>query len=328
MMKQYPFTAVVGNDELKKALSLCVLDPSIGGVLVEGDRGSAKSTLARGLADVLIKGEFVNLPLGASEEQLIGSLDLGEVLSKSNVKFKPGLLEKAHDGVLYIDEVNLLADHLTDVLLDVAASGINIVERDGISHQHDSKFVLIGSMNPDEGVLRPQLLDRFGFCVQSETPRQALNRKTVVKRRVEFESDRNAFAVKYETQQSQLKQTLTDAKTQLVNVAVPDEISDYIAEICSASGCEGLRADITLYKAARSNAAFRMSDTVSLDDVDEVKELVLRHRRKLQQDNSPPKRRPSHPDTQTQPNTHSDQTDQKQKVEVKSIQNDIKEKKF
>ena len=215
METHYPFCAVVGNEEYKKALCLCVLDPGIGGVVVEGDRGSAKSTLARGLAALLSQGAFVNLPLGASEEQLIGSLDIDEILSNSNVKFKPGLLAKADKGVLYIDEVNLLADHLTDVLLDVAASGVNIIERDGISHQHQAKLVLIGSMNPDEGVLRPQLLDRFGLCVLSQTPKDIQNRKEVVKRRLEFEADPVGFTRKYDAQQAQLKKSIEQAKLKI-----------------------------------------------------------------------------------------------------------------
>ncbi len=327
MKADYPFTAVVGNDELKRALSLCVVDPSIGGVVVEGDRGSAKSTLARGLAQLMSSGQFVNLPLGASEEQLIGSLDIGEVLSNSEVKFKPGLLAKAHKGVLYIDEVNLLADHLTDVLLDVAASGINIVERDGISHQHEARFVLVGSMNPDEGVLRPQLLDRFGFCVLSETPTAQQARKEVVARRLAFEADPSTFMSGYEAEQTGLTERLQVARTDLENVVVLEEIGDAIAELCSSSCCEGLRADITLYKAVRANAALEGRTEVGSEDIDQVKELVLRHRRKLTQDSAPPKRRPSDPTQQQQVDSASNQDDRRHQAEVEYLDQALKEKK-
>ena len=161
----FPLSAVVGADKLKLALCLTAIDPKIGGVLIEGPRGMAKSTLARGLADLLASGQFVTLPLGATEERLVGTLDLDAALGEGRAQFSPGVLAKADGGVLYVDEVNLLADHLVDLLLDVAASGINLIERDGISHRHSARFVLIGTMNPEEGELRPQLLDRFGFNV-------------------------------------------------------------------------------------------------------------------------------------------------------------------
>ncbi len=327
MKVDYPFSAVVGNDELKRALSLCMIDPSLGGVVVEGDRGSAKSTLARGLAQLMNSGQFVNLPLGASEEQLIGSLDISEVLSNNEVKFKPGLLAKAHQGVLYIDEVNLLADHLTDVLLDVAASGINIVERDGISHQHEARFVLVGSMNPDEGVLRPQLLDRFGFCVLSETPTAFDARKEVVARRLAFESDPTAFVSSYETEQANLSGQLQAASVDLASIVVPEQISNAIAELCSSSGCEGLRADITLYKAVRANAALEGRTEVGTEDINQVKELVLRHRRKPIQDSAPPKRRPNNPTPQQQVDSSSNQNERHQHAEVEYLDQALKEKK-
>ena len=326
MKVDYPFAAVVGNDDLKRALSLCVIDPSIGGVVVEGDRGSAKSTLARGLAQLMNSGQFVNLPLGASEEQLIGSLDIGEVLSNSEVKFKLGLLAKAHQGVLYIDEVNLLADHLTDVLLDVAASGINIVERDGISHQHEARFVLVGSMNPDEGVLRPQLLDRFGFCVLSETPTAFDARKEVVARRLAFEADPAAFERQYNHKRDNLTNKLDAARDNLDNVSISDEISNHIAELCSSSGCEGLRADITLYKAVRANAALEGRTEAGIEDINQVKELVLRHRRKPIQDSTPPKRRPSD-SKQQQVDSSNSPNDQRHHAEIEYLDQALKEKK-
>ena len=272
-------------------------------------------------------GQFVNLPLGASEEQLIGSLDIGEVLSNSEIKFKPGLLAKAHQGVLYIDEVNLLADHLTDVLLDVAASSINIVERDGISHQHEAKFVLVGSMNPDEGVLRPQLLDRFGFCVLSETPTTFDARKEVVARRLAFETDPMAFVSGYEAEQANLSGQLQAASADLESVSISEEIGNAIAELCSSSGCEGLRADITLYKAVRANAALEGRNEVCTEDINQVKELVLRHRRKPKRDSAPAKRRPNDPTKQQQPNLSSNQNDRRHHAEVEYLDQALKEKK-
>ncbi len=172
-LPHFPLAAVVGADELKLALCLAAIDPAIGGVLIEGPRGMAKSTLARGVADLLDGGRFVTLPLGASEERIVGTLDLDAALGEGRAQFSPGVLAHAHGGVLYVDEVNLLPDHLVDLLLDVAASGVNLIERDGLSHSHPARFVLIGTMNPEEGELRPQLLDRFGLKVQLHgTPRR------------------------------------------------------------------------------------------------------------------------------------------------------------
>ncbi|HWO12237.1 MAG TPA: ATP-binding protein, partial [Polyangiaceae bacterium] len=184
----FPWTAVLGQQRLKLALLLCAIDPGIGGVLVRGPRGVAKTTLARGFAD-LLPGRFVELPLGATEERVAGSLDLGKALGQGEVQFSPGLLALAHEGVLYVDEVNLLPDALVDLLLDAAASGSNVVERDGVSHVHAARFVLIGTMNPEEGELRPQLIDRFGLAVDAEPLSSAEERAQVVLRRLEFERD-------------------------------------------------------------------------------------------------------------------------------------------
>src|SRR5436309_11530820 len=189
-----PFSAVVGQDEAKLALLLVAIEPGLGGVLLRGQKGSAKTTLARGLARLLgPDAPFVELPVGATEDRLIGSIDLAAALTGGEVRFSPGLLAAAHGGVLYVDEVNLLPDHLVDVLLDVAASGVNRVEREGVSHQHDSRFVLVGSMNPEEGDLRPQLLDRFGLAVDMTTADDPADRAEAVRRRMAFERDPDAF---------------------------------------------------------------------------------------------------------------------------------------
>src|SRR5438270_7125919 len=202
----FPFTAVVGQEDAKLALLLASIDPAIGGVLLRGQKGSAKTTLARGLA-ALLPGDapFVDLPLGATEDRLVGTLDLGAVLTGEGRSFEPGLLAAAHGGVLYVDEVNLLADHLVDVLLDVAASGVNRVEREGVSHSHPARFVLIGSMNPEEGELRPQLLDRFGLCVDVGASTDPAVRARAVRRRLGFDAAPAAAAQAWEAQEAELR---------------------------------------------------------------------------------------------------------------------------
>ena len=208
----FPLSAVVGADDLKLALCLTAIDPKIGGVLIEGPRGMAKSTLARGLADLLASGQFVTLPLGATEERLVGTLDLDAALGEGRAQFSPGVLAKADGGVLYVDEVNLLPDHLVDLLLDVAASGTNLIERDGISHRHSARFVLIGTMNPEEGELRPQLLDRFGFNVALSGQTVPAERGQIIRRRLDFDSDPAAFCAQWAQPQSALRERCTQAR--------------------------------------------------------------------------------------------------------------------
>src|SRR5688572_3250318 len=203
MKIDFPWSAVIGQERLKLALLLNAIDPTIGGVLVRGPRGVAKTTLARAFAD-LLPGRFVELPLGATEERVTGTLDLGKVLQDGQVQFSPGLLARAHEGVLYVDEVNPLADALVDVLLDAAATGHNVVERDGVSHTHPARFVLVGTMNPDEGELRPQLIDRFGLSVSAESELAPRERAQIVMRRLEFERDPERFLAEFEAEQRAL----------------------------------------------------------------------------------------------------------------------------
>ncbi|MBN3561700.1 ATP-binding protein [Aliamphritea spongicola] len=285
--QQFPFAAVTGQQNLKLALMLAAVNPAIGGVLVSGPRGCAKSTLARGLVDILPHREtddatapFVTLPLGASEEMLLGSLDLQQVLNDKQVSFRPGLLSKAHQGVLYVDEVNLLNDHLVDQLLDVAASGVNRIERDGISHQHAASFLLLGTMNPDEGALRPQLQDRFGLAVNLSNQYPVAERVEIVRHREAFDADPEGFCEQYRGTQASLLAQIVTARQILTNVTCSDELRIVIAEACNAAGVDGLRGDIVWFRAAVAHAALQGRNAVIREDIDAVAELVLAHRRK------------------------------------------------
>jgi len=295
----FPFSAVTGNQLFKLALILSAINPAIGGVLVSGPRGAAKSTLARAIVDILpSEAALVTLPLGASEEMLIGTLDLQQVLNEQQLKFSPGLLAKADQGVLYVDEVNLLADPLVDLLLDVCASGVNYIERDGISHQHQSQFILLGTMNPDEGEVRAQLSDRFGLCVDLDEKLDISQRVEIVRLRENFDRDPQAFIDSYQAQQSTLQQQIVDAKSQLACVVCSDDIRIAIATRCVAANVDGLRADIVWLKAAQAHAAWCGNQQVSHSDLDAVVELVLSHRRKEQ---VPPNQPPTNPSNKSAP---------------------------
>lgn len=273
----FPFSAVVGHDDVKLALLLNVLDPRIGGLLLRGEKGSAKSTLARGVAALLPEGApFVDLPVGATEDRVVGSLDLQAALSGGAARLRPGLLAAADGGVLYVDEVNLLPDHLVDVLLDVAASGVNRVEREGVSASHPSRFVLIGSMNPEEGDLRPQLLDRFGLAVDVATSTDAGERAEAVRRRLAFDHDSDAFAAAWAGDEEVLRQRLARADS----AALSDEIVRTISSLCASVGAEGLRADLVICRAATALASWDGRCEVTVDDVRRVAPLALAHRRR------------------------------------------------
>ena len=315
----YPFTAVVGQDDLKTALLLNAVDPRVGGVLVQGERGTAKSTAARGLAALLppiavyagnafhcgpgdeafavcdataplveARPPFIDLPIGTSEDRVTGTLDLERTLRSGERRFEPGLLAAAHRGVLYIDEVNLLPDHLVDLLLDVAASGVHAVEREGVSVRHPSRFLLVGTMNPEEGELRLQFLDRFGLCVTVAAPTDPAERAEVVRRRVAFDAAPEAFAVRWAVQEAALAQRLRAARDGITAVEMPEHLLALAVRICLEANVDGLRPDLTVYRAAVALAALDGRARVVEDDVYRAALLALEHRRRPHPLDTPP----------------------------------------
>lgn len=317
----YPFAALVGQDTLKQALLLCAVNPTLGGVLLRGDKGTAKTTAVRGLAEVLppilavpgclfncepghpadlcpachlpgakaqaLPAPFVNLPLGATEDRVLGSLDLDGLLTDRQKKLQPGLLAAAHRGILYIDEVNLLPDHLVDVLLDAAATGTSTVQREGLAVSHPARFTLIGTMNPEEGTLRPQFLDRFGLLVEVAAPRDVAERTEVVRRRVAFERDPAAFRAQWQPAQVALQQQVSAARQLLPTVQLPEGLLTLISQLCTELGVASLRADIVLYKTALTLAALSGRAEATATDVRRAAELALVHRRRAQPFDSP-----------------------------------------
>jgi magnesium chelatase subunit I len=275
----FPFAALIDQTPLQQALLLAAIDPGLGGVLVSGPRGTAKSTAARALAELLPEGQLVNLPLGASEDRLIGTLDIETVLRDGSVRFSPGLLAKAHRGVLYVDEVNLLPDALVDALLDAAASGVNTVERDGVSHSHDASFVLIGTMNPEEGELRPQLIDRFGLMVGLQNCFEPQVRQQIVKARLAFDLDPQGFRAGYTQQQETYAQRIHAAREALPQLDFDDAVHAHVSALCIDAAVDGLRADLVMLRAARALAALERADAVTTEHVERVAESVLMHRR-------------------------------------------------
>jgi magnesium chelatase subunit D len=276
----YPFSAIVGHDRMRLALLLCAVRPEIGGVLIRGEKGTAKSTAVRALAHVLDGAALVELPIGATEDRVVGSLDLQKVLRDGEHAFQPGLLARAHGGVLYVDEVNLLHDHLVDVILDAAAMGRVHVERDGVSHSHDARFVLIGTMNPEEGELRPQLLDRFGLTVDVHASRDVEVRADVIRQRMAFEADPTLFAEQYADADAEVARRVAAARLLVGSVTLPDNELRRIAALCAAFDVDGMRADLVVARTAVAHAAWRGADTVTEEDIRIAAELALPHRRR------------------------------------------------
>jgi magnesium chelatase subunit D len=279
----YPFSAIVGHDRLRLSLILCAVRPEIGGVLIRGEKGTAKSTAVRGLAHILAAvdgASLVELPIGATEDRVVGSLDLQKVLRDGEHAFSPGLLARAHGGVLYVDEVNLLHDHLVDVLLDAAAMGRVHVERDGVSHSHEARFVLIGTMNPEEGELRPQLLDRFGLTVDVHASRDVDVRADVIRQRMAFEADPAGFVERYAEADTEVARRISAARASIADVVLPDSELRRIAALCAAFDVDGMRADLVVARTAIAHAAWRGSEQVSEEDIRVAAELALPHRRR------------------------------------------------
>jgi magnesium chelatase subunit I len=309
----FPFSAIVGQDEMKLALILASVDPTIGGVLVFGDRGTGKSTAVRALAALLpamavVRGcrfacdprapsmlcdecrtagrteqdsipvPFVDLPLGATEDRVVGALDIERALTRGEKAFEPGLLARANRGFLYVDEVNLLEDHLIDLLIDVAASGENVVEREGLSVRHSARFVLVGSGNPEEGELRPQLLDRFGLSVDVRTPSDIALRVQVVRRRDAFDRDRAGFSREWAAADATLRDSIAAARLRLPSMQVGDDVLEDAAGLCIRLGTDGLRAELTLLRAARALACLEDAAEVGRDHMLRMAPSALRHR--------------------------------------------------
>ncbi|MEB3295736.1 MAG: magnesium chelatase ATPase subunit I [Synechococcales bacterium] len=313
----FPFTAIVGQEEMKLALLLNVIDPKIGGVMIMGDRGTGKTTTIRALADLLPeidvvaedpfnshpsdpelmgdevrqivdqgqsvptvkrKVQMIDLPLGATEDRVCGTIDIEKALSEGVKAFEPGLLAKANRGILYVDEVNLLDDHLVDVLLDSAASGWNTVEREGISIRHPARFVLVGSGNPEEGELRPQLLDRFGMHAEIRTVKEPELRVKIVDQRTTFDSNPIAFLQNYQIEQDAMQQRVIAAQERLKSVSIDPDLRVKISQVCSELDVDGLRGDIVTNRAAKALAAYEGHTEVTLEDIQRVVTLCLRHR--------------------------------------------------
>ena len=313
----FPFSAIIGQEEMKLALQLNVIDPKIGGVMIMGDRGTGKSTTIRAIADLLpkidivkddpfnsdpkdlelmssevltrfrsgeemetepIKIPMIDLPLGATEDRVCGTIDIEKALTEGVKAFEPGLLAKANRGILYVDEVNLLDDHLVDILLDSATSGWNTVEREGISIRHPARFVLVGSGNPEEGELRPQLLDRFGMHAEIRTVKDPVLRVKVVEERTSFDLNPQEWLDKYKEEQEAVTKRITDAQKLLPGMQIDYDLRVKISEICSILDVDGLRGDIVTNRAAKAYAAYNKRTEVELDDIKTIITLCLRHR--------------------------------------------------
>ncbi len=313
----FPFSAILGQDQMKKALVYNAIDPAIGGVLIRGQKGTAKSTAARGMAALLprrlvVKGcpfacppdqkeglcpdcrekvergeelpvaetptPVVDLPLNASEDRVVGSLDIAAALQSGRKSFQPGVLASAHRAILYVDEVNLLDDHVVDILLDVAVSGVNVVEREGVSYSHPSRFILVGTMNPEEGELRPQLLDRFGLCVDVQTAQSWEQRKEITRRALAFQADQGAFGLEHESSQAALRADIARARESLPTLAPSEKLLEVAARVAEEIKVDGHRAEITMVKAGLAAAALRGWQEPAREDMRDIMEMSLRHR--------------------------------------------------
>ncbi len=317
----FPFAAIVGQDKMKEGLMLNIINSGLSGVLIRGEKGTAKSTAVRALAEILPEIEVIKdcpfqlapgeddelyanwmrsegredeitdtpetyrrkvrvieLPVGATEDRVVGTIDLEHALKKGEKKIEPGILAEAHRGILYVDEVNLLDDHVVDVLLDAAAMGVNTVEREGVSFSHPARFTLVGTMNPEEGELRPQLLDRFGLCVNVEGINDVSQRVEIMKRRIDFDSDPEQFSENWSAESQRIAHSIVAASEKVNDVNYSDKVLEEIARYSVELDVDGHRGDIIMLKAAKTIAAFRGRDSVSMEDIEEASMLVLPHR--------------------------------------------------
>ncbi|WP_202976466.1 magnesium chelatase subunit D family protein [Anaerophilus nitritogenes] len=281
----YPFTAIVGMEKVKKALILNMIHPQIGGVLLAGEKGTAKSTIVRALGQLMKNKKIITLPLGTTEDRLIGSINMKDAMIKGSKNFEPGILYKAHENILYVDEVNLLSETLINTILDVASSKVNRVEREGISYTHPCEFILIGTMNPEEGTLKPQLLDRFGLYVEVKGEKEKENRIKIIKRRLEYEKNPVIFYNKFLTEEKNLKDHILRAKKKLKDIYMSNEILKKIAKINIEGNTAGHRGDLVLSMASMANAIYRNKDQVSFEDIEATIDISLAHRLRM-----PPKK--------------------------------------
>ena len=303
----FPFSAIVGQDDFKLALILNLVDPLIGGVLAIGDKGTGKTTLIRSLSNLMGEQQnspFVNLPIGVSEDRLIGNIDLEQLINAKKEVINPGLMAQAHQGVLYVDEVNLLQDYLTDILLDAAASGNYYLEREGVSHYFNSRFCLVGSMNPEEGNLRPQLKDRFGLSVIIKTPTDSKIRQKITKQRFEFDDNPSVFIDSYKEQNIKIATQIDNAKNNLKSIKIADAIIEYCSELAIKHRVEGVRADILLVKTARAFAAYQNNSEITKETVNAIADFVLNHRK-----------------TETSPNQQNQSQQQENKSQEQASEN-------
>ncbi|MEI7449473.1 MAG: putative cobaltochelatase [Desulfomonile sp.] len=345
----YPFSAIIGQDRMKMALILNAIDSGIGGVLVRGEKGTAKSTAVRALADLLpeitvVQGcpyschpdyrqgicsachdeekkpfsrkmRVVNLPLNATEDMVLGGIDFGFAVRTGATRFQPGLLAKANRGILYVDEINLLDDHIVDIILDAASSGENVVEREGISFRHQAQFILVGTMNPEEGELRPQLLDRFGLCVHVNSEVDPEKRVLLMERREHYDADTHGFSSLYRNRNREIAGQIVSAGQSLTEVILPKSLTNFIVELCVQNNVAGHRADIVIARSATAIAAYESRSTVTVDDIGRAAELALLHRRR---EISPPppkaeEEKRSNPQNEAHEGPDDEQTDREQR---------------
>lgn len=312
---RFPFAAVMGQEQVKKALILNLINPQIGGVLLAGQKGTAKSTLVRTLGQIAAGMEVVELPLNATEDRVIGSIDIEKTISQGRRAFGSGILKRADQNILYIDEVNLLSEHLVNSILEVSASGVNRIEREGISLEHRSRFVLIGTMNPEEGFLRSQFLDRFGLYVEVAGSKNPIERKEVIRRRLRFEQSPEDFVKSWAPETESLRRQIEEAREQLGQVKISETVYKLTAEIVGEAYCAGNRAELVMIETARTLAALNKRQNINIDDLKEAAEYVLPHRKREKPEvpaepPEPPEQNEDKQETEEEPENQEEDQDQ------------------